>query len=294
MRGKHVRAVSPGQFSAGSSPHARETPELLETLRAQNRLIPACAGNTVKLAPSWRNTTAHPRMRGKHESTPVSVSDSHGSSPHARETPQQRRAASRNERLIPACAGNTCCGPRNRRLWPAHPRMRGKHRLAPMIRDTPCGSSPHARETPAGRARRSAIPRLIPACAGNTSERSHGPSARTAHPRMRGKHRSCRAGSCRKYGSSPHARETLNDFRLKTGRHRLIPACAGNTVSAREVRGEHPAHPRMRGKHGESAMRERPIIGSSPHARETLRLDVSTTSHPRLIPACAGNTAYGV
>src|SRR5690606_6797328 len=87
MRGEHTASHGAARGPTGSSPHARGTRSNDPPRRPDRRLIPACAGNTMRRSV-------------------VSISVD-GSSPHARGTPldgARRRGA---RRLIPACAGNT-------------------------------------------------------------------------------------------------------------------------------------------------------------------------------------------
>ena len=132
--------------------------------------------------------------------------------------------------------------------------------------------------------------RLIPACAGNTAYEAEGCKFESAHPRMRGKHGFCSRHEYGHSGSSPHARETLDEARLARGGPRLIPACARNTAQSRAPSRRRPAHPRMRGKHIPVSSEIRASTGSSPHARETRRSRRVASLPTRLIPACAGNT----
>ncbi len=46
MRGKHLTYANESIGHAGSSPHARETPDAHGRWKRRRRLIPACAGNT--------------------------------------------------------------------------------------------------------------------------------------------------------------------------------------------------------------------------------------------------------
>ncbi len=229
-------------------------------------------------------------MRGKHPAGVIRHTADRGSSPHARETPGQHRIAAVHQRLIPACAGNTYRHPADRRRWPAHPRMRGKHALPSLNCASAAGSSPHARETLRQSVRPSFRRRLIPACAGNTATGAQAALGQTAHPRMRGKHLIVDKITGGAIGSSPHARETQTAHHGHAGMSRLIPACAGNTRSESTKSCTRPAHPRMRGKHERRRRADDLRAGSSPHARETRERAWHLGAGRRLIPACAGNT----
>ena len=170
--------------------------------------------------------------------------------------------------------------------------MRGEHVTRSSLSAARIGSSPHARGTPRRRAPAAGDVRLIPACAGNTGS-GRGMSAKPpAHPRMRGEHPARESCLARSSGSSPHARGTPPADRPPGRPTRLIPACAGNTHSQHRVRRDRQAHPRMRGEHSVAWMPVRSRSGSSPHARGTPAGADFRRCHCRLIPACAGNTAF--
>ena len=135
-------------------------------------------------------------------------------------------------------------------------------------------------------------------------------SATPAHPRSRGEHVGTNTNAFCHAGSSPLARGTRfhthpgqDLVRLiparagntrTTGRRaspvRLIPARAGNTPTAAPRPQKSPAHPRSRGEHNICAPTRNRVSGSSPLARETLRVLIPGFSSQRLISARAGNT----
>ena len=90
-------------------------------------------------------------------------------------------------------------------------------------------------------------------------------------------------------GSSPHARGTRVGEQRQLVGHRIIPACAGNASWARSDQRRWPDHPRMRGERERLAERVDAAVGSSPHARGTLRRTPRNRLRDRIIPACAGN-----
>ncbi|KUG30019.1 hypothetical protein ASZ90_000085 [hydrocarbon metagenome] len=111
-----------------------------------------------------------------------------GSSPRARGTPGRLERMSREDRIIPASAGNTpsllSC-PRQRS---DHPRERGEH-SSPWANASPgSGSSPRARGTHLPPAVHSVRVRIIPASAGNTFPSADGYYSTADHPRERGEH----------------------------------------------------------------------------------------------------------
>ncbi|MCP1633763.1 hypothetical protein J2T32_002320 [Kerstersia gyiorum] len=257
MRGEHANVVWSRVICAGSSPHARGTPERATHEAWGRRFIPACAGNTQTWSGRGSSAPVHPRMRGEHDAALQPEIAHGGSSPHARGTRADRREGRSKRRFIPACAGNTSMPGHTPCARPVHPRMRGEHQSGPLMRRGGGGSSPHARGTlsplrpPLGGAR------FIPACAGNTLRRASPLPKGAVHPRMRGEHVAWGQPRDQLRGSSPHARGTLTRSFLEVFMSRFIPACAGNTlVAAVSVKG--PAvHPRMRGEHALGVSRSR-------------------------------------
>ena len=229
MRGEHLGKPFELVGWQGSSPHARGTLAGNMTVRVSPGIIPACAGNTVQSGEDDASPVDHPRMRGEHFSWSMTVSDSSGSSPHARGTLDDADWDAEHAGIIPACAGNTQASRRSTVSQPDHPRMRGEHGIGIGFMPCFCGSSPHARGTPVGTVHAPRLEGIIPACAGNTRPASTRTDRRWDHPRMRGEHTPRIIGRRRGGGSSPHARGTRGSG--TTGCHGwgIIPACAGNT-----------------------------------------------------------------
>ena len=208
MRGEHSGSFGGVRNSAGSSPHARGTLGNPPGRTQIHGIIPACAGNTERKASRNARRGDHPRMRGEHDHHPKHRSGHVGSSPHARGTRRHQYQCQRQPGIIPACAGNTASHtPTSRRRWD-HPRMRGEHCCTWASIPAMTGSSPHARGTPFIRSYSASSTGIIPACAGNTSQRDRGPDTGRDHPRMRGEHPYGAMSRTSGKGSSPHARGT--------------------------------------------------------------------------------------
>ena len=107
MRGEHSVVNWRRHVDIGSSPHARGTRRHKRPSMITLRFIPACAGNTRRMAMSTVVCSVHPRMRGEHDRANVNLFCRHGSSPHARGTLGVGQA------VCVVCA--------------VHPRMRGEH-----------------------------------------------------------------------------------------------------------------------------------------------------------------------
>ena len=151
------------------------------------------------------------------------------------------------------------------------------------------GSSPLARGTYGAAQKPYALARLIPARAGNMSDRTPTRNRPQAHPRSRGEHHCPVSEWKARCGSSPLARGTCIRGCRRCRGSRLIPARAGNIGASYPTRGRRAAHPRSRGEHCFSSAREIKPSGSSPLARGTLHPVTRRGQSARLIPARAGN-----
>ena len=214
-----------------------------------------------------------------------------GSSPHARGTLLIQLALQRMGRFIPACAGNAGQPVIQLQDASVHPRMRGERPSSWEDGTVWAGSSPHARGTPKNGQHAGQDERFIPACAGNARWPAGCSSGTPVHPRMRGERTPAPPRAPESTGSSPHARGTRVADTIHISPVRFIPACAGNACRALAEGGSPPVHPRMRGERDQSRDVSWFPLGSSPHARGTLRPSRSSSQNARFIPACAGNAA---
>ena len=229
-------------------------------------------------------------MRGEHQPRTARARIRRGSSPHARGAPDVAVEHQPRPGIIPACAGSTIGGWRNRKRPRDHPRMRGEHRAQAVLHVRSAGSSPHARGAPQRTSGRQGRRGIIPACAGSTS-RSPAPCSRSGdHPRMRGEHILAGWRLVVHGGSSPHARGAPDIAYLRFANEGIIPACAGSTVTASEFFAEAWDHPRMRGEHVYFPRHVPLPLGSSPHARGALCVRCRHAGARGIIPACAGST----
>ena len=114
---------------SGLSPLARGTPALFAALSLVARFIPAGAGNTVDGEFFIAGAPVYPRWRGEHSAYFRRKPYEYGLSPLARGTPRQKVNAAKNERFIPAGAGNTRRWHRQTPVLSVYPRWRGEHTL---------------------------------------------------------------------------------------------------------------------------------------------------------------------
>ena len=105
--GEHIRRFAINRSVCGSSPRGRGTPTRGCLQPGHHRFIPARAGNTTPSASSARRATVHPRAGGEHVVLDLERLRSIGSSPRGRGTPSRHGFRIRQNRFIPARAGNT-------------------------------------------------------------------------------------------------------------------------------------------------------------------------------------------
>ena len=149
------------------------------------------------------------------------------------------------------------------------PRVRGTGRLREILKD---------------------LPRITPACAGNSISVPTIITLHRDHPRVCGDQpRASRFFNCWK-GSPPRVRGT--DAHLVTTQplKRITPACAGNSFMKRLARPLKRDHPRVCGEQVNLGHHIGPQEGSPPRVRGTADEAVEMVMERRITPACAGNS----
>ena len=131
-----------------------------------------------------------------------------GSSPRVRGTRNVGRFNRRDNRFIPACAGNTEKADFRRLGHPVHPRVCGEHIESHTDGVCAGGSSPRVRGTLYDYALGYVCNRFIPACAGNTTMPMRQRPIETVHPRVCGEHMLMLDMMQTGRGSSPRVRGT--------------------------------------------------------------------------------------
>ncbi len=126
-RGELDRTASVVSSGSGLSPLARGTPVFANLWTIAIRFIPAGAGNTVDGEFFIAGAPVYPRWRGEHDRLRHLAVADQGLSPLARGTPRQKVNAAKNERFIPAGAGNTIEIVFGIYSEAVYPRWRGEH-----------------------------------------------------------------------------------------------------------------------------------------------------------------------
>ena len=156
---------------------------------------------------------------------------------------------------------------------------------------TATGSSPRVRGKLRGRAHIVERPRIIPACAGQTTPRPTASATPADHPRVCGANSvAVESASC-EFGSSPRVRGKRSSCSVLSLLTRIIPACAGQTSWRSSPMRPRPDHPRVCGANMKTDPTQAERFGSSPRVRGKLRVGHGRVQRRRIIPACAGQTA---
>ena len=208
--GEHFSSVLKPRSIRGSSPRMRGTRDQPATERPLPGIIPAYAGNTMRVYVTGAGSEDHPRVCGEHPVIQRILETIAGSSPRMRGTPWMPLPLWPCRGIIPAYAGNTCgFSTRFSNHWD-HPRVCGEHYRIVRIVAVILGSSPRMRGThPIGRAETRPV---------------------GDHPRVCGEHRFAHGRTRLNSGSSPRMRGTRDDTVVDYPGPGIIPAYAGNTL----------------------------------------------------------------
>ena len=131
-------------------------------------IIPALAGNTWFPKVWTSGLTDHPRSRGEYFMSDAKPAFMLGSSPLSRGIPLLPEFAEKNDRIIPALAGNTGGAGSCMAVRPDHPRSRGEYFGGRVRFRGLGGSSPLSRGIRECCNQWNRFRRIIPALAGNT------------------------------------------------------------------------------------------------------------------------------
>ena len=178
--------AAPGYLVCGSSPRGRGKLNVGLVGPVIVRLIPARAGKASHDPAHPSANTAHPRAGGENAWRSLSSGWHPGSSPRGRGKPEGAHSPGRILGLIPARAGKTRHELRRGHHGRAHPRAGGENFSSILSRCALLGSSPRGRGKRRIPGHPDHRPRLIPALAGKTHQRTWSHQRRSAHPRAGG------------------------------------------------------------------------------------------------------------
>ena len=209
----HPRACGANRLSrrsprnrCGSSPRMRGKRHEHCRRALRRRIIPAHAGQTVRLASPRVRLPDHPRACGANDRTHGAFVHVRGSSPRMRGKPAHVEVGTAGHRIIPAHAGQTIRLEKITRCAMDHPRACGANARACGVRAQGGGSSPRMRGKRAGFQSVAPPARIIPAHAGQTATCPTSTCPTTDHPRACGANRDDTAHDDGPFGSSPRMR----------------------------------------------------------------------------------------
>ena len=138
-----------GEFDGGSSPHLRGNQVDRAFRRVRRRVIPAPAGEPIRISMWFLTLRGHPRTCGGTLSSRPLGGLVLGSSPHLRGNPRRLGRRAPVFRVIPAPAGEPSRSISSRMVSTGHPRTCGGTQIRHALRGFAIGSSPHLRGNPA-------------------------------------------------------------------------------------------------------------------------------------------------
>ena len=176
----------------GSSTDPRITPACAGNRYTHRGLLdivgitPACAGNSDSFRHFPLNGKDHPRVCGEQSHIAKMQKILAGSPPRVRGTVLDNGRIGYKERITPACAGNSAAWRGCRASYTDHPRVCGEQVGALQHGRGGAGSPPRVRGTDSLHLLHHLLPRITPACAGNSASGPGRSSHPQDHPRVCG------------------------------------------------------------------------------------------------------------
>ena len=202
----------------GSPPRVRGTvsPEAAELY--QDRITPACAGNSLFSIPNRFVDPDHPRVCGEQITPDVDQPLLKGSPPRVRGTDILSWEWETDSRITPACAGNRAPPPPIFLRRKDHPRVCGEQQSALESINVQKGSPPRVRGTVVAARRSGKRSRITPACAGNSVMVCDCQGLEEDHPRVCGEQGYLVKQAFHRTGSPPRVRGTVKRIPYNPGR----------------------------------------------------------------------------
>ena len=196
----------------------------------------------------------------------------------------------RPKRITPAGAGKTLRRTHLFNVQWDHPRRCGENRDELYVGCPQGGSPPQVRGKPAAEQGGGGIPRITPAGAGKTLQRTAVLNAGQDHPRRCGENLKLLQPLLRGLGSPPQVRGKPELSRIILMSHRITPAGAGKTMTIMPNHAEWWNHPRRCGENEDAARKKTDAEGSPPQVRGKPQRPRSNIRAGRITPAGAGKT----
>ena len=274
----------------GLSPRVRGKRLLPNTRSALMRSIPACAGETLRMATFLPAIGVYPRVCGGNLSTPMARWSLGGLSPRVRGKLPVVRNFTSISGSIPACAGETRICWVCRQCYEVYPRVCGGNSRSSLARSRPVGLSPRVRGKQMEEGDVRMLQGSIPACAGETPWTPWTPWTPEVYPRVCGGNPAAYPIGILSQGLSPRVRGKRLIALLVQDTQGSIPACAGETKRALSRGRVKRVYPRVCGGNRTDVAASGRLQGLSPRVRGKLISRPLVGDIPRSIPACAGET----
>ena len=156
-------------YPQGSPPRVRGTALQGLYFLFPDRITPACAGNSKRHPVIVNLAEDHPRVCGEQKKTIAVCCWGRGSPPRVRGTEQPQSVGASNQRITPACAGNSPLAVARAAFAKDHPRVCGEQVGFISKIPTQLGSPPRVRGTVCEKLDVENTSRITPACAGNSA-----------------------------------------------------------------------------------------------------------------------------
>ena len=238
----------------------------------------------------WFSSQDHPRACGENAALFVRINIGQGSPPRVR----GKRVCSLNNtirsRITPARAGKTTDVRGNFMVLQDHPRACGENRLRMILWTAYRGSPPRVRGKPHSRPVGPRVPRITPARAGKTVNRSMWSPSAWDHPRACGENSLDIFNASTFIGSPPRVRGKRVRALLHAGVGRITPARAGKTPGQHFGCKKIQDHPRACGENVGVKMENEKKEGSPPRVRGKHRYPYHPRARAGITPARAGKT----
>ena len=281
-RGRNARQTQ------GLSPRVRGKRPAPLPRQTRHRSIPACAGEAWSARPPSHHPRVYPRVCGGSPPRPLQRWWQWGLSPRVRGKLNLKRRHPRNERSIPACAGEAAVSTLMAYARKVYPRVCGGSCQRWRRRRCSCGLSPRVRGKLNAMAPYPHPAGSIPACAGEAAPFPATAPQRPVYPRVCG-------GSVAHHqplgltpGLSPRVRGKLGFQPVRGGAGGSIPACAGEAPSAWPGAFQDKVYPRVCGGSVSGEVSGRAAAGLSPRVRGKPYHRGRGRPSAGSIPACAG------
>ena len=293
MCGGTIRASRRRLANRGLSPRVRGNPTPPAGFPTRAGSIPACAGEPRARRIGLPAGKVYPRVCGGTQHPLVNPFLTPGLSPRVRGNPRVSPPCSLKRGSIPACAGEPSKSPRSYSAATVYPRVCGGTRRPHQDMRNRAGLSPRVRGNRALQRATEDWSRSIPACAGEPIPLADPPRQTGVYPRVCGGTPLNAAKRCIGGGLSPRVRGNLQQRHWPQGRHRSIPACAGEPVWLCNVPCAWRVYPRVCGGTWQAGQTDYENAGLSPRVRGNRDPVPGQRSGRGSIPACAGEPPAG-